>query len=120
MFLGAGKSQQGATRSTEFWPGCLEGLVFDTSKDTTSEEPAQIIPHPGPHHSFNMGTTPAVLNLLGACGLVMTLPVPQSLHLYHVGVDSILMSWTAFSSITRFPLLSLNCPGLAQSPGGWL
>lgn len=31
-------------------------------------------------------------DLLGACGQIIALPVPLPLHLYHEGLDSILMS----------------------------
>lgn len=44
LFLRAGRSRQGATLSIEFWSGCPEGLVCDTSEDTTSAEPTQILP----------------------------------------------------------------------------
>lgn len=56
-------------------------------------------------------------DLLGACGQMIALPVPQSLHLYHEGVDSILMSLHT-TVLTQFPLLSLNPRGPTQSPGG--
>lgn len=80
--------------STLFWPCCLEEMVLATLKDVSSAEPAQIIPPDAitPLTWGPGGSTPTLSDLLGACGQIIVHPVPQSPHLYHEGVDSILMS----------------------------